>query len=80
MLDAGTDLLGMGWCLDAALKGVGLIGELPLTESDLDLMTKRLRECLDTRGLSPGTAYLELSAARLVACFVAVHRSRTALG
>jgi len=70
MLDDGTDLFGMDWCLDAALKGVGLIGELPLTESDLDLMTKRLRECLDTRGLGPGTAHLEDCGARVVACFL----------
>src|SRR5208337_4732433 len=69
-MDENVDLLRMDWSLDGRLKSVGLIGEISFTEEDLHAMGRCLKDCLDSRGPGPATAYLEYSGARVVACFL----------
>ena len=70
MLDQRQDLLDLERLLDHNLKHVSLIGEIPITDEDLDLLVSRLTDCLRSQGPGPGTDYLEDHGARVVVCFL----------
>src|SRR5579883_472847 len=70
MFNKDAGLIDLDRSLHDHLTRVGLIGEIPLTEEDLELMAGRLRECLDTKGPGPGTEHLNERGARVVACLL----------
>ena len=69
MLENCTDLLNCENQLAEAIKPVRLLGEIPLSDQDTELLARLVREVI-TPSISKGTRYLRTMAPACLACFL----------
>jgi len=69
MLENCTNLLNCENQLAEAIKPVRLLGEIPLSDQDIELLARLVREVI-TPSISKGTRYLRTMAPACLACFL----------